>query len=237
MRIMSFNTLHCENFLEGKIDFELMARVISESGADIIGLNEIRGAGDLEGYTDQIGTLSELTGIENYYFAKAIDVGGKNAPYGNALLSKYPIVSTETIAVPDPEVRMYDPRYYETRCLLKAKLSCGLTVLVIHFGLNADERENAVKTVLENLEEERCILMGDFNVTPENEILSQIREKMIDASVAFDGEKLSFPSVDPQKKIDYIFVTPDICLKSADIPRIVASDHFPHIADIEIKNN
>ena len=47
MKIMSFNTQHCLNYLEKKIDFELMARVIRESGAKIVGLNEMRGAGEI----------------------------------------------------------------------------------------------------------------------------------------------------------------------------------------------
>lgn len=234
MKLMSFNTQHCESYVEKKIDFELMARVILESGADVIGLNEMRGAGDLADYTDQTGALSELTGIKYSYFAKAIDVGGVNAPYGNALLSKYPIVSAETIPVPDPEVRLEGGRWYETRCLLKAKLSCGLTAMVIHFGLNPEEQENAVKTVMENLEGERCVLMGDFNVTPDNKILDRIREKMVDAAVCFDGERLSFPSDAPKKKIDYIFVTPDVELICADIPAVIASDHRPPTAEIKL---
>lgn len=234
MKIMIFNAQHCESYLEKKIDFELMAKVISESGADIIGLNEMRGDGDIPDYTDQTGALSSLTGIKYSYFAKAIDVGGANAPYGNALLSKYTIERAETIPVPDPEVRLEGGRWYETRCLLKAKLSCGITVMVIHFGLNPDEQENAVKTVIENLEDEKCVLMGDFNVTPDNAVLAPIREKMVDAAVCFDGEKLSFPSDEPRKKIDYIFVTPDLELVCADIPTIIASDHRPHTAEIKL---
>ena len=235
MKIMSFNTQHCLNYLEKKIDFELMAKVIRESGAKIVGLNEMRGAGEIADYTDQTGTLSALSGLSHFYFAKAIDVGGKKAPYGNGLLSNYPIESAQTIPVPDPKIedRVNKSGYYESRCLLKAKLSCGLTVLVIHFGLNPDEQENAVKTIIENMENEKCILMGDFNVRPDNSVLSPIRARMKDAAECFDGEKYSFPSDKPDRKIDYIFVTPDLHLLSADIPPIVASDHRPHTAEIE----
>ena len=234
MRVMTFNVQHCLNYIENKIDFEIMAKTIIECGADVVGLNEMRDLGSDEEYQTQAEILAKLCGMEHYYFAKAYEFPG--GPYGNAILSRIPILKAETIAIPDPEPRGYDG-YYEPRCILKASLEGGITVLILHAGLNLDEKESAVATVVKNLATEKCILMGDFNVTPENEILSPIREKMIDASVAFDGEKFSFSSVDPQKKIDYIFVTPDICLKSADIPRIVASDHFPHIADIEIKNN
>ena len=233
MKIMTFNTQHCCGYVNDKIDFELMAGVIRDSGADIVGLNEMRGAGELDGYTDQVPTLSALTGIENYYFAKAIDVGGKNAPYGNGLLSKYPIESAETVMIPDPTERLPDGKWYETRCVLKARLSSGITVLVTHFGLNPDEQENAVKTVMENLEGERCVLMGDFNVTPDSKLLDPIREKMVDTASVFDCEKFSFPSDTPRKKIDYIFVTPDVEIVCADIPAAVASDHRPHTAEIK----
>ena len=150
------------------------------------------------------------------------------------LLSKYKIVSAETIPVPDPapEGRVKGG-YYETRCLLKAKLENGLTVLVIHFGLNPDEQKNAADTVLQNIEDEKCVLMGDFNMTPENKILAPIFERMTYTAEGFCAEKLSFPSVDPNRKIDFIFVSRDAKVTFADIPAIVASDHRPHTAEIE----
>lgn len=233
MKIMSFNTQHCLNYLEQKIDFQIMADAISACEADIVGLNEMRNAGEYEDYVDQTGILSELTGLENHYFAQAIRFHGGKNPYGNALLSRYPLKSVETILVPDPEPKAYDG-YYETRCLLKAKLENDLTVLVIHFGLNPDEQENAVKTILANLEDEKCILMGDFNVVPDDKILLPIRERMVDTAEFFDAPKLSFPSDNPTIKIDYIFVSKDIQVVEADIPAIVAADHRPHTATVVV---
>jgi len=231
MKIMSFNTQHCKNFIEQKIDFDIMADAIKKCDADIIGLNEMRSKGVDAEYQDQTAILSELTGIKNYYFAKAIDFSDKN-PYGNGLLSKYAIKSAETIIIPDPNPKTGN-RYYETRCILKAKLENSITVLVTHFGLNEDEQRNAVTAVLENLEEEKCILMGDFNVRPDNEILKPIREKMKDTADCFKSSLLSYPSDNPVGKIDYIFVTPDIEVVAADIPQIIASDHRPHTAEVK----
>ena len=73
--------------------------------------------------------------------------------------------------------------------VLKAELENGLLVLVTHFGLCIDEQENAVKTILENIRDEKCILMGDFNVTPDNELLSPIKAKMKDTSLGFCENK------------------------------------------------
>ena len=232
MKIVSFNTQHCLDYIEKKIDFQAVADAIKSMDADIVGLNEMRGKGTRADFEDQTAILSELTGMKYYYFAKAIDVGGEN-PYGNALISKYPILSAETILVPDPDPREGN-RYYETRCLLKAKLDCGITVLIIHFGLNRDEQKNAVATVLDHIENEKCILMGDFNVTPENDVLDPIRKRMKDTAELFGEPQLSFPSDKPDRKIDYIFVSPDVEVIAADIPAVVVSDHRPHTATVSL---
>ena len=232
MKIMSFNTQHCKNYIEQKIDFDVMARAILEVGADIVGLNEMRNEGEGPEYVDQVKRLSELTGMKYYYFAKATVFEG-GGPYGNGILSKIPILSAESVLIPDPDPRGYGG-YYETRCILKATLAGGIHVLISHFGLNPDEKENAVSAVVQNLEEEKCILMGDFNLTPDSQMLDPIRAKMRDTADLFPEPKLSFPSDAPNRKIDYIFVSPDIEVVSADIPPIVASDHRPHVAEIKI---
>ena len=232
MKIMTFNTQHCLNFIEQKIDYQIMADAIKDLNPDIVGLNEMRDKGPDVEYENQTSILAELTGIKHHYFAKAFDVGGEN-PYGNALLSKYPIISAETIPVPELKIKE-GTKYHEPRCLLKAKLEGDITILVIHFGLNSDEHKNAVDTVLKNLETQKCILMGDFNVTPENDVLNPIRNQMKDVAGCFDNPLLSFPSNKPELKIDYIFVSPDIEIVSADIPAIIASDHRPHTATLKI---
>ncbi len=231
MKIMTFNTQHCQNYITKKIDFEAMAKVIKDSGAEFIGLNEMRGKGTNPEYDEQVKILSSLTGMKYYGFGEAIMVGGEN-PYGNGFLSKIPVVKWEKIMIPDSAAEKTPT--HETRCLLKITLEGGITVLVTHFGLNDDEKENAIRTVLENLENKKCILMGDFNITHEEEILMPIRERMRDTAAAFSAPLFSFPSDEPKIKIDYIFVSRDIEVISADIPAIIASDHRPHTAEINI---
>lgn len=231
MKFMSFNTQHCLNYIEQKIDFELMAKTILDCGADIVGLNEMRGEGEDPDYTAQVEKLAALTGMQYYYFAKAIDVKDKG-PYGNGILSKKPILKAETVMIPDPAVKIPGKRY-ETRCLLKAEIEGGITVLVTHMGLVADERVNAVQTVREYITDEKCVLMGDFNMTPDSPILAPIYEKMRDTAELFDSPKLSSKSDNPKVKIDYIFVSRDAEILSADIPAIVASDHRPHVASVK----
>lgn len=230
MNIMSFNTQFCTNFVTKKIDFQIMADAIKKCNADVVGLNEMYDKSHMEEFDSQTKKLSDLTGMKYYKFAEACTL--EEGTFGNGILSKIPIVSTEIIPVPEEKIKT-GTQLYEPRCLLKVKLENGLNILIIHFGLNEDEQINAVKTVIENLEDEKCILMGDFNVTPDNEVLKPIREKMKDAADLFAEPFLSFPSDKPFKKIDYIFVSHDIEILSSDIPPIVSADHRPHVAELK----
>ena len=138
MRIMSFNTQHCLNYVERRIDFDVMARAIIDSDADVVGLNEMRGIGPDPEFKAQTERLAELTGMKYYYFAPALHM--KQGLYGNALLSRIPIKSAKTIIIPDPVLKN-GSRHYETLCILKAELEGGITLLVTHFGLNSDEQK------------------------------------------------------------------------------------------------
>lgn len=231
MKVMSFNTQHCNNYRTQTIDFDVMAKTILAFDPDMVGLNEMRGAGADPAYTAQAEKLAELTGMPYFHFAPAIQLA--EGPYGNAFLSKVPIKSVETVMIPDIEDKS-DAPYFETRCILKAALANGLTVLVTHMGLSDGEQHSAVGTVLKTLTDEKCILMGDFNTTPDDQKLAPLYEKMQDTAVCFDAPKLSFPSDNPDRKIDYIFVSKDIKVLSADIPAVVASDHRPYVAELEI---
>ena len=71
VKIMTFNTQHCLNYVEQVIDIPLMAKVIQDCGADVVALNEMFGEGSAPNFTDQTGTLAQLTGM-HHYFAQAI---------------------------------------------------------------------------------------------------------------------------------------------------------------------
>ena len=232
MKIMTFNTQHCQNYVEKKIDYEIMANAIKSIDPDVIVLNEMRDIGDAPGYEAQTRILAELCGMKHFYFAKAIDVYDVSSPYGNAIMSKLPFDTVETVKIPMPKEKT-GKRCYESRCLLKAKLKCGLWVLGIHAGLNPDEHELAIQAVLDNVQNEKCIVMGDFNMRPENPLFERFNGILTDVAVKFGSPLLSFPSDLPTKKIDYIFTTPDVKIISADIPSIIASDHRPHTAEID----
>lgn len=232
LKIMTYNIQHCNDYLRGIVDPQVIANAILREDADIVGLNEVWGDG--AGEISQAETLAELAGYPYFYFAKAIEIKGGRG-YGNALLSRHPIILAETVRIPDPTERRYGG-YYESRVILKAVIDvkAPITVCVTHFGLNPDEAENAVSTATKTMPKEHALLMGDFNLPPESPLLEPIRTAFRDASEPFCANAPTFPSTEPRVKIDYIFTTRDLKVLAASVPDTVASDHRAHTAQIEI---
>lgn len=236
LKVMTFNIQHALDYQKQIIDFDLFINTIKKYGADVCGLNEVRGVGPVADYTDQTNTIADGLGF-NRYFGEAIKVQG-TSPYGNAIVGRYPFKSVETIAIPDPVTKR--GKYgFESRCIIKAIADIDgkeVCFLVCHMGLNSSEQKNAVKTICKLLDEIEIpvILMGDFNTTPESKILKPIRKLMKDTD-EFNSTKNqgTYPSDKPNVKIDYIFYRDLKCLQTETIQEIY-SDHLPIVAEFEI---
>lgn len=227
IHFMSFNIQHGRNYITRLIDVDLIVKTIKQYQAEIIGLNEVFGAN--EENTSQAELIANQLGYY-YYFAQAIVHQGR--PYGNAIISKYPIEHVETIMIPDAIKN--DQEFFETRCIIHARFqNPAFSVLVSHFGLAQGEKQNAVKTIL-NLTKtvkQPLIVMGDFNMEPDDIILQPLLSRL---NNSMPNHAFSYPSINPTKKIDYILASKQIKIISAEIPNIVVSDHFPHIATLDI---
>lgn len=232
--VMSYNTQHCSNFHTGKLDYEAFASVIRESGADIVGLQEMRDEGTSADYQPQAKILAEKLGFY-YYFAQAMDMGGKGDPYGNAILSRFPILKAETVLL--PYVKESGSPYPEDRALLTAEVEIEgkpFFVNVTHLGVMPLEWAGALDIIRPRMKAERCVLMGDFNFTPENELLAPFNRDMQNTADFFPFERLSFSSEKPFERIDYMYASKDLKILSADIPAIVLSDHRPYVVTMEV---
>ena len=232
IKLMTYNIQHGLRHLRGGIDLGMVADVIRKFDPDVVTLNEVRDSGDDPGYFHQTERIAKLLGWPNYYFARAITFSD-GGDYGNAILSKIQFKSVQTILIPDPPVKDED-KYYETRCLIKAVFD-DFIVLGMHVGLARAEAKNAVATVLSNTGNEPTVLMGDFNLEPDDMILAPIYAAYTDTATLLTDKTLkSWPSDAPRVKIDYIFTKNVKKIISADIPQIVATDHCPHLAEIEL---
>lgn len=237
MKIMTFNIQHFLDYKNQVIDFDLFADAIKKYDVDVCGLNEVRGEGPVKDYTDQTNIIGDKLGFYRY-FGEAIKVK-KTSPYGNAIVSRYPIKSAETIKIPDP-IFKFRGTTYETRCIIKAVINIDgvdICFLVTHMGLNKSERKNAVKTLCEILDNTNMpvILMGDFNAEPHDKVFVPLRQRLDDTQQkSVNPEVKTYPSDKPYTKIDYIFYKNLNCTKTQTVTEVY-SDHLPIIAEFTHK--
>lgn len=236
MRIMTFNIQHALDYKKQIIDLDFFANAIYESGCDICCLNEVRGKGPIEGYTDQTNALAYRLGFQRY-FGQAVKIGG-TSPYGNAIISKYNFKSCETVAIPLTEDRN-EKSNYEPRCVIKSVAEIDekeICFLVCHMGLSNAERINAVETVCDLIDStpRPIILCGDFNTHPQDKVLAPIYERLKDVDEKSESKGIfTYPSYKPEIKIDYIFYRDIECIQSEVIEKVF-SDHYPIVADFKI---
>lgn len=226
-----------------KISVIPMAEVIKAYNPDILGLNEVRARHGV--FTQQNEEIANALGYDYTFFGPAININGGD--YGNAFVSKYPILYAEVISVPDapekdPNVfgQEKDGFYYETRSIAKITILVNdqkLDVFVTHFGLAPSEKENMMKTLKNALEkkENRCVLMGDFNCTPDDVYMKELACILNNAEAdVITPDDYTFASYKPDRKIDYIMVEKDIKIEKCGTIDSMASDHRPYFAEIEI---
>lgn len=238
------------------VDLSKSAGVIRELAPDICGINEINrfvpGYLEEKGITgtaaDQPRELARMVGMDYVCFGKAIYLQGSQ-DYGNAVLSRIPITRWDVIPIPDPVYRD-ENRYYETRSITRAELDVpgGVTVLQVHVGLAVSESQNAVVTLCRILDETPgpLILMGDFNMCPDNFLLDRLRARLTEVIPEGEGYVHSFPSwtheadikpelkYHPYCKLDYIFVSRHFRALDCRVVPARVSDHMPMIARLEL---
>ena len=237
IKALTFNIQHGvdQNSPSRDINLRQIADILKDSDADIVNLNEVYGAGSFPCRDEEltVNYLASLSGYNFSFFAPAITANGK--PYGNGFLSKFPIRFAEVIPIPDP-IRKDEDVHYESRNILKLILKAGdkfITVFGSHFGVASSEEKNAVELLdaLVSEEKNECICLGDWNITPDNDIIKPLLIRLKNTST--DNEP-TFPSFAPEIKIDYILVSENIGIISGAPLKIIASDHFPYMAELEI---
>lgn len=257
LKVMTFNVhsgINSEE--EPKRDYDGIAQVVKKESPDIVGLQEVGRHGfanfpALETDSEPSEYLAKKLGYYSY-FAPAV-VFENRYPYGNALLTKYPIKSAKTILIPDPDNKI-DDGYFQTRSILVAELASGITVLVTHFGVVKEEKQNAVQCAIELIKHIKTpiLLLGDLNMMPDDEILSPLFDVIkdvangknepatwpVDESKFVGDYEAKIKNITEQKqarrKIDYIFHSKEFAVKSEYVIKTKASDHKPYVVEFEI---
>lgn len=239
VRVGTYNICHCGDYGNRKdgdpiwvtsINIGATAETIKRLDFDIIGLNEVYFRGRNEDCFNQTEKLASLSGYK--YYASAEGASDGVTTIGNALLSKYPIVSVEKVKIPTiPEPEREEEGWYEERVLLVCDIEIDgkiYKVICTHFGCILKERQLIVDAICKILDNDGAfVVMGDFNALPNDAELKPLYQRMQSSASVMKNDDFTFASYDPRITIDYIFADSNVVVKDYCVHKEKTSDHFP----------
>ena len=231
LKVMSYNIHHGRNG-QGEVDLESIADVIENSGADLIGLQEVDSVCNRSGNADQMKVLAGLTGM-HYTFRRHFDYDGGS--YGLGILSRFPIVN-----VYDHRISSYPEGGEKSLTLLATDIQVD-TARTVHFAtVHFDYRKDPGIRLRQSAETidyltnvaSPVILTGDLNAEPDKTEIKNLFKIFTDTDTS---GTFTYPADHPIKKIDYILVS-NPHLKKVVQHKVVhepgASDHRPVTSEI-----
>jgi endonuclease/exonuclease/phosphatase family metal-dependent hydrolase len=222
--IATYN-IHSAVGTDRKFAPERIVGVLQEIQADIVALQEVPLGGSH--FPNVLEMIQEKTGyfaVEGFTFA----VSGRR--YGNAVISRYPIVEHRSIDL------SFGSR--EPRGALDADINCHghpLRVIATHLGLGIGERQEQIRKLLQVFDTDQMpvILLGDVN---EWFIWGRSLKWLVSHFEAVPAPA-TFPSRWPLLPLDRIWIRPRHRLVHVNVHATplsrVASDHLPLIAHID----
>lgn len=232
VRVLTLNILHGAT-AKGDFDLDVISELINSTTPDLVALQEVDFKTNRAKNLDLTTELAQRTGMTSYY-AKAMDYDG--GAYGEGVLSKWPIRSAKSVALPHQPTS--EPR---AAAEIIITISPGDTIRFIgthldHLKENRDRlmQVNAINQKLAG-GDHPAILAGDLNDIPTSKPI-KILESQWNAAYLETRLEPTFPSNDPKKKIDYIMYAPKAAwkvLESKTICDQIASDHCAYLVVLE----
>ncbi len=227
-RVMTFN-IHSAFSREGRLDPEEIARVIEAGGADVVALQEVSRGWLIDGSVDLVYWLARRTGMQ------VVFAGTADPIWGNALLSRVGFLETGAGPLPSESVLL-------GRGYVWGLVDLGWSEPVRVIGTHLHHIESEPGPRLEQIPVllnvwgggPRTVILGDLNAEPDWPEMDLMRQAgLLDAwSLAGDGAGLTWPADDPVKRIDWVWLSPDLGAAGAETIASTASDHLAVSADL-----
>ena len=248
VRLLTYNIHHAVGRDE-RHDLARLAKVLATADADVICLQEVdRHFGARSEEVDQALLLSRALDMQLAWGPAIDEPGDGDRParqYGNALLSRLPILVSDVHRLPGSG---------EPRVALRTMVEldgAALWVTNTHLSTGDPARRAAQVAALAALHTEPMeagVIVGDLNTRPDAPELDPLRQRFTDAwqlAAARDdqagwrfwhaGHGATFPSGGPHVRVDQVWVSSGITVAAAAVlDGAGASDHLPLVVDLEV---
>lgn len=239
LRILCYN-IHYGQGNDGRYDIERLAKVIAETKPDLVALQEVDVGVKRSGRIHELRQLAEQTGLAARFGPTQHYEGGL---FGNAVLTRFPILDVVIHPLPYTESTPEKTTYPRGAIAVTVTGPDGkpLRFVSTHFQHNVAEDRLAEAKQINRLfanegGEQRTILAGDMNATPDSEPIAELLTKWTNA--IDEHASPTAPSKEPRSRIDYIFYRSNAkiqLVESKVIPEAMASDHRPAFAILKIE--
>ena len=244
LRVMTYNIYGARATSPANAaDLDAIAEVIRRQNPDFVTLNEVDVFTNRTGKdVHQARDLAEKLGME-WHFSKAIDRDG--GEYGDAVLSKYPILEKRSYRLPCAAEQPGEDR---SLCVIRVQIDGkDLYVASTHLDhLSGDASRLVQATEIRRIRDTELegdlILCGDLNAIPSSNVIATMTSFLTNTGPI---DQYTFPSDDPSRKIDYIMYAPIehfgvqncqvVSRGDPQVGGVDASDHRPVIADIRFQ--
>lgn len=203
LRVATYNIHHGEG-TDGRVDLDRVADVLR--GNDIVALNEVDRHNIRTGFADQPSRIASRLGLKYRVFGETRR-WLLFMQYGNAILSRFPIVSSKNHDLPRLETLSERRRMLQADILVRGQV---VHVFSTHLSLKPAERAKQVERIVEILRRTpgRKILLGDFNALPGSAEIRNAAGALPDVWAAKgSGAGFTFSSLAPKRRIDYVFAS------------------------------
>lgn len=213
-------------------DPERTARVIEESQAEIVALQEVDFGRGARVEPAAVERLAARVGMSCHFtFARH----GKNGHFGNAVLSRHHL----QLVVEGPLPNRRD----ETRAAQLLRVTADdlqFHLINTHLSVRARERKAQVQALVGAEWLARAgsqlplVVCGDFNALPFSSVFRKLSGALMDVQRGQNRRGGTWPSRFPFLRIDHMFVSPSVSVLSCAVLRLpmarFASDHLPLLA-------
>jgi len=227
---------------------ERVIRILDDHRPDIVLLQEVDEGAPRSRELNLAKEIAGALGLD--YFALGHNVSLRKGWYGNATLSRFPILRERNIDLTIGRRKRRGCQHTTIQVEIQAGHPHSLEVFNLHLGLSARERQRQAGLLARSHEmselssEVACILGGDFN-----DWRSLLRAYMIeglgfgcasDKSTRYGPRAIkTYPAISPRGGLDRIYYRGSVTLLSAYRCRHriakMASDHLPLIAEFELR--
>ena len=246
LKVITYN-IHRAIGVDRRFRPERIVEILESYEADIIALQEVDDGVPRSRELNLAKELAEALDFPYYVLGKNVSL--KKGHYGNATLSRFPIVRERNIDLTIANKKRRGCQHTTIDIPCSPHKTVHLEVFNLHLGLSAKERDKQIQKLLnsseyKNLNEDsNKLIIGDFN-----DWRSLLRKPMTgDAGFLCATDRCyrnkisalkTYPSFSPRGGLDRVFYQGDLKLENVFLCRKklskVASDHKPVITEFKL---